>query len=57
MIGNGSTDIERYSNKDSEKTKQKAPLSHFIKTTDEYVPAELGKSLITTHRMMGGVLT
>ncbi|KAM7490565.1 hypothetical protein LguiA_033486 [Lonicera macranthoides] len=31
------------SDKDSERTKPKPPLSHFIKMTDEYVPAELGE--------------
>lgn len=43
VIGNASIYIERYSDKDSEKTKHKAPLSHFIRMTDEYVPAELGE--------------
>lgn len=41
--GNASIDIEKYSDKDSEKTKHKAPLSHFIRMTDEYVPAELAE--------------
>lgn len=39
--GHESIDIERYSAKDSTKTRRKPSLSDCIKMTDEYVPAEL----------------
>ncbi|KAK3002876.1 hypothetical protein RJ639_020133 [Escallonia herrerae] len=36
-----STEIKRYSDNDLGRTRAKPPLSHFIRVTDEYVPAEL----------------
>ncbi|KAI5679487.1 hypothetical protein M9H77_00714 [Catharanthus roseus] len=37
------TEIERFSDRKSEKTRTKAPLSHFIRMEPDYVPAELAK--------------
>ncbi|KAL3511728.1 hypothetical protein ACH5RR_024445 [Cinchona calisaya] len=37
------TEIERYSDRNSQKTISKQPLSHFIRMEPDYVPAELAK--------------
>lgn len=50
VIGTAGIGVERY----PERTKHKAPLSHFVKMTDEYFPAELGP--MTTHGTMRVVL-
>ncbi|KAL3528678.1 hypothetical protein ACH5RR_008000 [Cinchona calisaya] len=38
-----STEIEKYSDRKSERTSSKQPLSHFIRMEPDYVPAELAK--------------
>lgn len=37
------SDITRFLDKDSKESKPKPPLSHYIRMTSEYVPAELGE--------------